>query len=156
MVPPCASVKSVFALPTRLLKPPPIVPKSSETVFGYLRPGRRLWTVSPPPLMVAPSTPSQVLLASEPANIFGASKRLKGPVEREADSAWSTRRFPAMSRSGSESSVPILVSGLPELPPRRQMLDEAIPPTVTAFTLLSEAPLPVKLLALLLKVTPLV
>src|SRR5207253_267611 len=107
------------------------------------------------PAMVAPTTPVETKLLSEPPITFGAplvpansSRKARPPLTR--------------SSSGRLSLVPMkfpFVGFAPALPPSFQKLELVKPPRVAALTFVSPAPfpekLPVKLLAELLNVTAL-
>src|SRR5213594_3716305 len=130
-----------------------MVPKSSETVFGW-----DTWlkipvrSSTPPPAIVPPSTPVQIQLYWDPPIRLGAVNPVKKPVERWAVSSRNTRWLPAKILKGRLSNVPRIVFGLPKLPPICQKFDALSPPTAAAFTLLNPPPSPVKLLAGLLNV----
>src|ERR1017187_2074303 len=134
-----------------LSKPAPMKPKLEEIWLVWGLPEK---FVAPPPAMTAPTAPESTTLNGEPPITFGAplvfgSKRnARPPFTRNSNDRLSVvpMKFPF---AGFASA----------LPPRCQKFELLKPPRVSAFTLLTPAPLPVKpplkLFAALLNVTAL-
>src|SRR2546430_420017 len=112
--------------------------------LGALKAPKRF--VAPPPEIVAPCTPGLTKFVIDPPIIFGA------PLVPKGSGSSRNPRAPLTASSRAWRFVlPINWPAPTLLPPSCQKFDEAKPPTVAALTLVKPAPLPVKVLAALVK-----